>query len=382
MPCTNSGIIVGMYGVSSIAGPLLGGAFADKATWRWCFYINLPIGAVAAACIALFFPEPKSRRKLSMSEPWLQRVDRFDPIGTLLLIPGVICLLLALQWGGVKYDWDSGRIVALFVLAGLLLLGFCGVQVWKQENATVPPRILRNRTVWASVQYAFGLGGCFFIAIYFIPIWFQAVKGASAVNSGIRNLPMVLSSVLSGLAAGIIVTVQGQYAPWMILGTVCMSVGAGLLSTWEVDSGPGRWIGYQFLLGIGVGLGLQQPVVAVQTVLDIKDVAVGASLIIFTQSIGGAMFVPVGQTVFTNRLVSSLKEHAPAVDPKSVLDGGAAGLGTRFAADVLQGIVLSWNEALTRTFVVAAAMGAFTVIGAAFVEWKSVKGKQIDMGMA
>lgn len=375
-----SGLIGSMYGVSSVAGPLLGGAFTDKVSWRWCFYINLPIGAVVAAMIVFFFPRIAQHKP--PKESLLHRIDRFDPIGTFLLVPAVICVLLALQWGGVKYPWGSGRVVALFVVGGVLFLGFITVQWWKQENATVPPRIMRNRTVWASTLYAFGLGASFFIGVYYIPIWFQAVRGTSAVGSGIRNLPMMLSAVLVSILAGVLVTAQGHYVPYLYLGTIGMAVGAGLLTTWTPDTKTSVWIGYQILFGVGVGFCLQQPMVAVQAVLDIKDVPIGASLIVFVQSLGGAMFVSVGETVLSNGLVKELAKNAPAIHPSEVLETGASRLQMTFAKDILPAIILSYNDALMQVFLVGTVMAAFTVVGCVFVEWKSVKGKNIEMGAA
>ena len=136
------------------------------------------------------------------------------------------------------------------------------------------------------------------------------------------------------------------------------------------------------MYGIGIGFALQQPLVAVQTVLEMKDVAVGASLIVFIQSIGGAIFTSVGNTVLTNQLVSNLAKHAPSVPPLLVLGTGASELKSTFSKDVLPGIVLSYNDALQKVFLVCTVMAAFTIIGSLCVEWNSVKGKKIEMGVA
>ncbi|KAI1384991.1 putative efflux pump [Hypoxylon trugodes] len=371
-----TGLIASMYGVASVAGPLLGGVFTDKVTWRWCFYINLPIGAVTILVILLFFPAPV--QAIPKDETLMERFKRFDPIGTILFMPAIICLLLALQWGGTKYPWSNGRIIGLFVVFGVLFIAFLYVQHIQQENATVPPRIMKKRTIWASSLFSFGVGSGFFIFIYYVPIWFQSVQGVSAVESGIRNLPMLISVVVFAMGAGVLVTIFGYYAPFMIIGTVLMSIGGGLLSTWKPDASSGVWIGYQILFGAGVGMAMQQPLMAVQTVLDIKDVPTGTSILVFVQTVGGALFVSVGQTVFSNKLVQELAANVPSIDPNVILNAGATNLQHSLPADVIPNVIISYSNALTTAFIVGTALVAFTIFGSATIEWKSVKGKKLE----
>lgn len=141
-------------------------------SWRWCFYINLPIGGLAAGVIVFFF-KPVTQESQLASLPWKDRVKQFDVIGTTFFLPGVVCLLVALELGGSSDPWSSGRIIALLVVFGVCMIVFIGVQFWRPEYATVRPDMLKKRSVWAAGCFTFAMGSAFFVSIYYLPIWFQ-----------------------------------------------------------------------------------------------------------------------------------------------------------------------------------------------------------------
>lgn len=365
------GLFGAVFGVASAVGPLLGGAFTDGPGWRWCFYINLPCGAAVFVLLVVFLHIPPGMLERE-STTWKEKAARLDPIGTLFLLPCIVCFLLALQWGGVTYHWSNARIVVLFVLAGVLLAAFFVVQKWKGDNATVPGRVFVNRSILAGTWFSFCNGAAMQTMFYFLPIWFQAIKHASAVKSGIMNLPSILGLVIMGIISGILTKRLGYYAPWMLLSSILTPIGAGLISTFTPHTDHSAWIGYQALFGIGLGLGMMQSSVAAQTVLPRKDVSIGVALVQFFQLLGGAVFISVGNNIFDTRLAHNLG-MIPGIDIGSVAATGATDLRSMVPASLLPQVLVAYNDALRAAFYLVTALTSATIFGSLAMEWKSIK---------
>ena len=203
---------------------------------------------------------------------------------------------------------------------------------------------------------------------------FQAIKGTSAVQSGIRTIPLLLAMVIIIIMVGALVQKIGYYTPFMIIGAVIMPIGAGLLTTLKVSSGAGEWIGYQVLAGVGMGAGLQQSNLAAQKVASRRDSSMAVALVILCQTLGGAIFAAVSQNIIDQRLIENLRStNIPGINAATIINAGATTLRTVVPAEHLDRFLALYNDAIMKGLDVAVACACMTIVPALMMEWLSVK---------
>ncbi|KAF2708719.1 putative MFS transporter [Pleomassaria siparia CBS 279.74] len=356
------------FAVASVVGPLIGGGFTQNITWRWCFYINLPFGGCAALAIWVAFHPPNAAAP--QPAPLKEKVLQMDFAGLVLICAAIICFTLALRWAGIEKAWSSPTTIGLIV-GSALLTGLFAVDQWYQgERALLMPSFFKNRALLVGAIFEFFIAGSFNLPIFYLPIYFQAVRGASAIASGVRLIPIILGLTITQIVVGGTITVVGIFNPFLILGPAIATVGAGLLMLLDENSSAGQWIGFQILLGVGVGFCMTIPLMLAQVVVGTQDVPTATAITIFAQSMGSAVFVPIAQAIFQNELLKAVPQFTAGSNGYEVLAAGANREAIdSFPPDMIPGILRSYSKALQSTFAVAVPLAGVSLLVALFMPW-------------
>lgn len=358
-----------------VVGPLLGGAFTQYTTWRWCFYINLPIGALVA--ILLFVISIPSHTPPLEQSVFKTIYTKLDLVGFVLFAPSIIMMLLALEWGGNAYAWSSATIIGLFCGAAANFAVFVAWEAYVGDKAMVPLKMFKVRTIWASCFFAFFFFSMMQVVVYYLPIYFQAVKDASPMISGVDLLPSILSQLVGTLGSGFAVTKVGYYLPFAVASALVTSIGHGTLTLLQPNSSIGAWIGFQVIVGFGRGLGMQMPFIAIQNSVSRKQVSIATSMLTFTQTFGGSVFLSIAETVFTTSLRSTIPKYAPNVSPDLVIEAGATGVWKTIKdATDLANVLIAYNESIRRNYYIAIGCSAACFFLAFGLGWKDIRAKK------
>ncbi|MEU8332608.1 MDR family MFS transporter [Micromonospora sp. NPDC048839] len=287
------GMIAGIMAIAMVAGPLAGGFITDHLSWRWAFYVNLPLGGIALLVLITTMHLPKYRTE-----------HRIDWLGAGLLSVGITAIVLITTWGGNEYDWTSPQILGLAVLSVLALAAF-GLVERRVQEPILPLALFANRNFALISVIGFLLGFAMFGAMNFLPLYQQTVQGASATNSGLLLLPLMFGMLVVSLVIGRAITRNGRYRAYPIIGGVAMTAGMALLSMLDTNTSKLMSSLYMVVLGVGMGFLMQTTMLIAQNSVEQKDLGAASGAATFFRSIGGSFGISLFGAIFANRLASS-----------------------------------------------------------------------------
>ncbi|EER29136.1 Major Facilitator Superfamily protein [Coccidioides posadasii C735 delta SOWgp] len=347
---------VSMLPIGGFLGPIIGGALSEHAIWRWCklngysyilnkrdeanltpfpgFWAFLPPGAFVMLAI-LLLRIPESAPKPLVRSTLAKLPQKLDLIGFTLFAPPCIMFLIAISWGGVTYPWDSSKVIGLLCGSVVMLSLFTVWCLYRGEEALIPKSLIRQRTVLVASCVSGLQGGASIMVGYFLPLWFQAVKGATPTNSGLMMLPTMASQIVGSMLSGALIRKLHYLPPWAILGSIFAAVGPGLMVTFNFNTPRAQWIGYQVLGGVGRGMALNM-------------------------------------SVIQNRLPAALEKYTPDTDIRAIVRAGATEFIKTVPPDQLLPIKIAYNEALVKIFYIPAASAAAAIFVSIAFSWRKL----------
>ncbi|MFI8273693.1 MULTISPECIES: MDR family MFS transporter [unclassified Streptomyces] len=357
------GMMAGVMALAMIGGPLVGGTITDHMGWRWSFYINLPLGAVALAMVSAVLHLPKKKAQ-----------GKIDYLGAALLTVAITSTVLVTTWGGTEYAWGSGEIIGLIIVGVVSIAGFLFAET-KAAEPVMPLHIFRSRNFTLMSVIGFLVGFAMFGGVLYLPLFQQSVQGASATNSGLLLLPMLLSMMVVSLIAGRVTTSSGKYKVFPIVGGAFMVVGLFLLA--QMDTETSRLMSgvYMAILGAGLGFLMQITMLVAQNSVDMKDMGVASSSATLFRTLGGSFGVALMGSLFTSRVTDTMSER---LGPQAAGAAGAARLDAASLAKLPEAVRDAYQHAVAAgthsAFLLGAAIAVLGFVAAWFVKEVPLRG--------